>query len=229
MSEYKVAFFIGLFSSIHCIGMCGPLAFAIPVKGTRFVLLLWDKLSYQMGRVITYSILGLMVGLMGRQIWLSGMQQAVSLISGALVILVALGQILHWQNSTWVYWFMAPVNRLMVFALQQRYGHFMIGIINGLLPCGFVYLAIAGALTTVSVTAWGAVKYMFCFGMGTLPLMLLATLGVGLIDQRARRYINKGVPFLMLFLGIWFLLRGLQLDIAYLSPKAQGAPSSICK
>lgn len=228
MSSNQLAFFIGLFGSIHCIGMCGPLAFAIPVNSNGFWFLLWDKLVYNWGRIIGYAVLGLIMGLLGRQFWLSGLQQGVSVLSGILIILAALSRLLKISvvKGKWVSNLTMPVNRLLSYAFQHKAGHLMIGILNGFLPCGFVYLALVGAVNTSSVSA--AVQYMAWFGAGTLPLMLLATVGSGYINTGVRKKMNKVVPYFMLCLGIWFLLRGMALNIPYLSPPA-GFNNSVCK
>jgi len=229
MNTDAIAFFIGLFGSIHCIGMCGPLAFAMPVKSPGFWLLLWDKLIYNAGRIISYTLLGLMIGLAGKQLWLSGLQQGVSIVSGVLIILAASSRLLKLKSGNiggLEASLMAPFNRLLSFALRHRAGHLIIGVLNGFLPCGFVYLALVGAVNTPSVI--GAARYMALFGLGTLPLMLVATISSGLLSKKSRGMMNKVVPYFMLFLGIWFILRGLALNIPYLSP-APTAASSICK
>ena len=218
MNQNQLAFFIGLFGSIHCIGMCGPLAFAIPVNHSGFLLLLWDKLIYNCGRIISYSILGLITGLIGKQLWLSGLQQGVSILSGVLIILAAFSRLLKIRLSSGSIGkkALSPINYMLSWALKRHAGHLVIGILNGFLPCGFVYLALVGAVNVNSVQE--SVQYMAWFGLGTLPLMLAATVTIGLIDKGVRRKINYVIPYLMIFLGFWFVLRGLALDIPYLSP-----------
>src|SRR5271165_7100565 len=93
MNNNEIAFFIGLFGSVHCIGMCGPLAFAVPSFRSNWLYIVADKTLYNAGRVITYSFLGLIVGFIGRQLWLYGLQQGVSLASGLLIIMAGLSRI----------------------------------------------------------------------------------------------------------------------------------------
>jgi sulfite exporter TauE/SafE len=228
MSSNQLAFFIGLFGSIHCIGMCGPLAFAIPVKGRVFWLLLWEKLVYNLGRIISYSALGLVTGLIGKQLWLAGLQQGISILSGVLIILAASSRLLKISVSkgNWIAKLTLPVNRLLGYAFRHKAGHLLIGLLNGFLPCGFVYIALVGAVNTSSVVS--SVQYMAWFGAGTLPLMLIATVGSGFINTGVRKKINRVVPYFMLCLGIWFLLRGMALNIPYLSPPAS-FNNSVCK
>jgi sulfite exporter TauE/SafE len=224
MSNNEIAFFIGLFGSVHCVGMCGPLALAVPSFQTRWWLIVSDKLLYNIGRVITYSFLGLLIGFIGRQLWLSGLQQGVSIVSGMLIILAGFSRIfkIHLPGSK----LLLPVNRLLNYALRHKAGHLVIGLLNGFLPCGFVYLALVGAINTASPIAASA--YMFWFGIGTFPLMLLAMVSSGFIGPAIRRRINKGMPYLMVCLGLWFMLRGMGLNIPYLSPQKQASGISEC-
>lgn len=225
MSAYQIAFYIGLFGSIHCIGMCGPLAFAIPTGDKRRWLFVWDKFVYQLGRIISYSLLGLLIGLIGKQLWLLGLQRGVTIASGVLILAAASSRLfkLSFINSQRGNRFFLAINRMVVYAVNHRWGHIFIGMLNGLLPCGFVYLALAGAINTSS--AGNAMQYMFWFGLGTLPLMFLATVGSGFINLNVRRKLNMVVPYFMILLGSWFILRGLSLDIPYLSPVIRAAQS----
>jgi len=228
MSNNSVAFFIGLFGSVHCIGMCGPLALSVPSFQIKWWLIVSDKLLYNIGRVITYSFLGLLIGLMGRQLWLAGMQQGVSLFSGMLIIMAGFSRLfkIRFGQSSIMSKLLLPVNRLLGYALKHKAGHLIVGILNGFLPCGFVYLALVGAINTTSPVA--AAQYMFWFGAGTFPLMLLATIGSGFMEPSVRRRINRIMPYLMVCLGFWFILRGLNLDIPYLSPKIETSGISVC-
>ncbi|HMI02250.1 MAG TPA: sulfite exporter TauE/SafE family protein [Pedobacter sp.] len=228
MSDDRLAFFIGLLGSLHCIGMCGPLAFAVPVNQPGWVYLLWNKFIYQFGRIVSYCSLGVLAGLLGRQLWLSGIQQGISIATGLMILLAASSRLFRWysrfKNPSL---FIKPFNRLFDFAFRHKANHLFIGMINGLLPCGFVYLALAGAINTGSVQ--NSVFYMFWFGAGTTPLMFAATLIVGFSGLAFRKRLNKSIPYLMLVLGTWFILRGLELNIPYLSPQRPGSQTEVCK
>ncbi|EOR95151.1 Heavy-metal-associated domain (N-terminus) and membrane-bounded cytochrome biogeneis cycZ-like domain protein [Arcticibacter svalbardensis MN12-7] len=199
--------------------MCGPLAFAIPSKHANRWLVLLDKLIYQVGRIISYSILGIIIGVLGKQLWLSGLQQSVSILSGIFIILAALSQLnkrhfLRNQSSVVIKYY----NKLFSYALQHKANHLITGVLNGFLPCGFVYLALAGAVNTGNVI--DSALYMALFGLGTLPLMLIATFGMGMVGSFFKQKINRVVPYFMICLGLWFILRGSELSIPYLSPAA---------
>jgi sulfite exporter TauE/SafE len=229
MNNYEIAFFIGLFGSVHCVGMCGPLAFAIPTVENRWWMVIADKVFYNIGRIITYSFLGLLIGFAGRQLWISGLQQGVSLASGLLIIMAGFSRLfkVRLKKNNILSVILAPVNRLLNYALQHHAGHFVVGMVNGFLPCGFVYLALVGAINTSSPLA--SAQFMFWFGAGTLPLMLLATVSSGFAGPTIRSRINRVMPYLMICLGFWFILRGLNLNIPYLSPPAQSSGTPVCR
>lgn len=228
MNHLQLAFVIGLLGSFHCVGMCGPLAFAIPQQSESKWITLFKKLSYNLGRAISYSFLGLLIGLLGKQLWLAGLQQGISILSGILIIVAVAPQVIRYrksQNYT-PNRFTQSVNKLIGKAIKNKAGHLYLGLLNGFLPCGFVYLGLATAINTSN--AYQSALFMFVFGLGTTPLMLLAMLGVNFSRPAFRQKINLILPYVTLCLGLWFILRGLNLDIPYLSPKIMGNDSVIC-
>lgn len=228
MDANQIAFYIGLFGSVHCIGMCGPLAFAVPSFHSQWWRVIMDKVIYNCGRVFSYTLLGLLIGVLGKQLWLAGLQQSVSVVSGLLIIAAGFSRMfkLKFSRSKLMPALLKPLDRLLHYALSHQAGHFAIGLLNGFLPCGFVYLALVGAVNTSSPSA--SAQYMFWFGMGTFPLMLIATVSAGYIGPVFRRRINRAMPFLMVCLGCWFLLRGMGLDVPFLSPPKQSNSATIC-
>jgi len=228
MSTNEIAFFIGLFGSLHCIGMCGPLAFAIPASQKGWGYIVADKFLYNLGRILSYTTIGFLIGFIGRQLWISGLQQGISLASGLLIVLAGFSRMfkIRLLNSKASSRFLAPVSKAINYAIQHRAGNFAIGVLNGFLPCGFVYLALVGAINTASPLS--AAQYMFWFGAGTFPLMLLATISTGFMSLTVCRRINNALPYLMVCLGFWFILRGMDLNIPYLSP-AINSTQSVCK
>lgn len=228
MNYNELAFFTGLFGSVHCVGMCGPLAFAVPSFHENRWLIIFDKLVYNLGRTLTYTLLGLLIGLIGQQLWLAGVQQTLSILTGAFIILAASSRILKisFGNGKWVSKMVQPFNKLLSYAMKHKAGHLITGILNGFLPCGFVYLAMAGAINTGNMMA--SAQYMLFFGLGTLPLMLVTMVSTGLAGPAFRKRINKVIPLAMLGLGVWFVLRGLNLDIPYLSPGEINEDVEVC-
>jgi len=96
---------------------------------------------------------------------------------------------------------------------------FMVGLLNGLLPCGLVYIAVAGALATGSVLE--GVLYMFLFGLGTAPLLLATALIGNLSTAKIRNQLSKAIPYVVVVVGVLFILRGANLGIPYISPSAE--------
>ena len=94
---------------------------------------------------------------------------------------------------------------------------FTIGVLNGLLPCGFVYVGIAGAVSTVNWLT-GAL-YMTMFGLGTFPVMFATAVFGKIINVNLKRRVSKLIPVFAVVLALLFILRGLNLGIPYLSPK----------
>jgi sulfite exporter TauE/SafE len=216
------AFTLGLLGSFHCIGMCGPIALALPVGGNSLAERVAAAFSYNSGRVLTYSLFGVLFGIIGKTFALAGWQQVFSITIGVLIVLSILlpGVLSSGTKITgFAYGFTSRIKSGMKDFFQQRTfsSFFFIGMLNGLLPCGLVYLAVAGASAT-SGPAEGA-TYMALFGAGTLPVMLSVIVAGNFISVNIRNHIRKAMPYVILLIGVLFILRGLNLDIPYISPK----------
>lgn len=227
---YLSALTLGLLGSFHCIGMCGPIALAIPLKTTSWLARITGGLIYNLGRAITYAAMGAIFGLLGRGLVMSGFQQWVSIIMGAIMILSVLTPSLYknrFNAEKGLFSFVGKVKLSLGKLFTQRsYGSlFLIGLLNGLLPCGLVYMAIAAAIATGS--APGGSLFMFLFGLGTLPMMLAISLIGNLITLELRKKVSKLIPYAIVFIGVLFILRGLSLGIPFLSPpeKAMTVPT----
>jgi uncharacterized protein len=221
--ELLAAFTIGLLGSLHCIGMCGPIALALPVPNGTKASRLWAAILYNLGRAFTYALLGTLFGAIGQALWMLGLQQALSLSFGIFIILLVVLPALFSRIMGTPRFY-----RSAVASLQNRIGRqfkkrgfstlFIIGMLNGLLPCGFVYIALAGAAATGQWYTGAA--YMALFGLGTLPLMASLILVKNQISLNLRRNLSKALPYAMVLIGSLFILRGMNLGIPYLSPKA---------
>lgn len=227
MNNDKLALMIGLMGSLHCLGMCGPLAFSIPVNRPGWAAVLSGKLLYQFGRILSYCTLGAAAGLLGKQIWASGFQQGISILSGCLILVAGISKLRGGLQAGGTVFAFKYIQNLIGLALKHRAGHFVIGVINGFLPCGFVYLGLAGAINMPGV--FQGITYMFWFGIGTLPLMFLTAVVVGLSRFSFRNKLNRMVPYAMLLIGVWFILRGLELNLPYISPGQPLSSGSVCK
>lgn len=218
------ALILGLAGSFHCAGMCGPIAIALPLHGNNFFQKLFGGTLYNIGRTVTYGIFGALFGLLGQGIQLVGFQQKVSVIMGVFMIIAALfPSIFRNKNSANKSWlnFVSRLKKAIgkLFSVRTFSSLFFIGMLNGLLPCGLVYMAVAGAIGTGEVLT-GAL-YMILFGLGTLPMLLAISLAGNFMSLAVRNRINKLIPVLVVVVGMFFILRGLSLGIPYLSPPKQ--------
>ena len=220
--EFASALMLGLVGSLHCAGMCGPIAIALPLNNQSWFSRISGGLLYNAGRTFTYSVLGAFFGLAGMGLALGGLQQWVSIILGAAMILAVLiprlgsaGKKLAGLTDSLTGLMKKPFVRL--FKARTFGSLFIIGLLNGFLPCGLVYIALAGALVMSRVHE-GAL-YMVFFGIGTIPMMLAISLAGNIISQKLRNRLSKAIPLFIILLGILFILRGLNLGIPYISPK----------
>lgn len=216
--------------SFHCVGMCGPIALAIPLKTTSWLARITGGVIYNLGRALTYAVMGAFFGLLGRGLVMSGFQQWVSVIMGVIMILSVITPSIYknrFNAEKGLFSFVGKVKLSLGKLFTQRsYGSlFLIGLLNGLLPCGLVYVAIAAAIATGSST--GGALFMFLFGLGTLPMMLAISLIGNLITLELRKRITRLIPYAIVFIGVLFVLRGLSLGIPFLSPpeKAMTVPT----
>ncbi|MFN5647982.1 MAG: sulfite exporter TauE/SafE family protein [Sphingobacteriales bacterium] len=220
-----IAFILGLVSSLHCVGMCGPLAMMVPgskpVAGKHNLRSIGLPFLYNLGRASTYALFGLLFGLVGRGFAWFGWQQKISVALGIIILISVLvpGLIKHTHPiNQAVQQIMNRVRTGMSRLLfQGKPGSvYVFGLLNGLLPCGMVYMALAGAIATGD--ALKGAGFMFVFGLGTLPAMWSVSIFSGLIRQELRIKARKIYPAVMAVIGILLILRGLNLDIPYISP-----------
>ncbi len=211
---------LGMISSFHCVGMCGPIALAIPIHNLTPAKKLAGILLYNAGRITTYTLLGLFFGFAGRQIYIGGLQQWFSVILGAAILAGLIFPLLTKRKIRIGFLNNAYLSVQQVIGKyirrQRLYSLYVTGIANGLLPCGMVYFAVAVALTAGSLA--GGSGFMASFGMGTVPLMVLLSYAGSLISLSARNTIKKMVPWLMGAMALLLILRGMNLGIPYLSP-----------
>lgn len=214
-------YILGIAGSLHCIGMCGPLSLALPVSHLSDMKRFFSLLLYQVGRVLTYAALGLLTGLIGRAFYIGGIQQIISVITGSLILIFALLYFLQKSNHRifFLQKFYTKIYSLISGILQSPKGmlsFFLLGLANGLLPCGMVYIALASALAFPEVA--GSVGFMAMFGLGTLPAMIFVTYGGRMVHPRIRSGFRKATPYMMAVVGALLILRGMNLGIHFISP-----------
>jgi sulfite exporter TauE/SafE len=215
------AFIFGLISSLHCIGMCGPIALMIPVDRTNPAKKTTQIITYHLGRLTSYASIGLVFGLVGKGFFLAGIQQRLSVFIGVAMIIT----ILTPERVLANYNFSKPVYRLISkiksslgkqFKNKSYQSLFTIGLLNGFLPCGMVYVALFGAIAMQNVPF--GILYMLLFGIGTIPMMSSVTYLNSILTVSFRNKIQKAIPYVGVIIGILFILRGLGLGIPYVSP-----------
>lgn len=222
MELFITAFTIGLVGSFHCIGMCGPIAFALPTKSSAAHHKIVSGVIYNLGRITTYVLFGLLFGVVGQGISTAGSQQAISIVLGVVFILAALipKSVLNKIDPTSVigFYISSVKNSLGKLLRSSSVSNLiLIGLLNGLLPCGLVYAAIGGSIATGN--AVDGALFMMAFGLGTLPMMFSATLLSNFISIKFRNRIKRVIPVFIILMGCLFILRGLNLGVPYLSPK----------
>ena len=215
------AFILGLLGSFHCVGMCGPIAFMLPVDRNNALKKSIQIGIYHFGRLLAYSIIGLIFGLIGKSFYLFGFQQQLSIFIGALMILVVLipQKIFNKYNfSKPIYKLISKVKSALGSAMKRKSldTFLTIGFLNGFLPCGLVYMAVFAAIA--GGNALSGSLYMAVFGLGTIPLMTTAIYFSQFLKGTARQKIQKAIPVFVVIIGVLFIIRGLGLGIPYLSP-----------
>ena len=219
--EIWTGFLIGFLGSFHCVGMCGPIALALPIGNASSFQLILGRILYNLGRTITYALFGAVFGLFGKGIELAGLQMYASVALGISILFYYFtpsnlkGKLALTKPSQTVSAFVPRgFHRLTRTGSPQAL--FVFGIVNGFLPCGFVYVALAGAITTGD--AFSGAAYMALFGLGTAPIMFATSMVGKFLSASLKQWMNKLIPVFAIVLAIVFILRGLNLGIPYISP-----------
>ncbi len=202
--------------------MCGPIVLALPAAGQNRFTLVIGRLLYNLGRTLTYAAMGIVGGLAGKALVVAGYQQGLSIGLGVLILLMVF---LPSRFASRLFparlWSIVTVRVKTIwgrlFGRRTLTSLLVIGLLNGFLPCGFVYMALAGAASTG--TAFNGMLYMFLFGLGTLPILLALSLAGGMLSTRIRVGINRLIPVAGVLLAALIILRGLSLGIPYVSPR----------
>lgn len=221
MINLLAAFTLGLLGSMHCIGMCGPLVIAVPSTAQTRVKFVAERLLYNLGRTVTYGILGALVGIVGKNVLLN-IQQDASMTLGFIIFLMALipfGLKSRLEK-------LSPLNTVYAFvrqkfsALLHKRGTvalFSLGMVNGLLPCGLVYTALLGAVAVADV--WYSILFMMAFGISTIPALVVISLTGKIFSVKFRPVLARVIPVFSIALALILILRGMNLGIPFISPK----------
>ncbi len=205
------AFLLGLISSLHCVGMCGPIALMLPYSDKQKILK--ETWTYNVGRVTIYSVMGLLFGFLSRGLAVIGFQQSLSVLFGFTLILFAIFSFNaenRIANLPLFKYFTKKVRLGFSTVLKQKNGFFLLGALNGLLPCGIVYWAIAASMLTFD--AFGGALYLLVFGLGTMPLMLATVMAGNYFKKSIIRKAYRFVPVYQFGLGVFLIWRAYSID-----------------
>ena len=223
--DFAIAFALGLLGSLHCAAMCGPLMLALPIAPGGPARFIAGRTLYQVGRITTYTLLGILAGLIGKSVFLVGLQRWLSISLGVLILIGFLFS-KRAALSAPVVRLVARLKTAMSAQLRQRSlrSLTLLGMLNGLLPCGLVYVALAGAVSQGALLR--GIAYMACFGLGTAPTMLGIGLSGRIFPLSFRLRLRNAIPVGVCVLAGLLILRGMALGIPYVSPAlASGIPA----
>lgn len=215
---------MGLLGSFHCVGMCGPIALVLPVDRSSKWTASIQTIMYHTGRVVTYALMGLLFGLLGKGLYLAGFQGRISILMGIIMILAVIfptNYLAKFGMGKPFYNLVGKLKQSLGSYLQKKSNTalFIIGLLNGLLPCGLVYMALTGAVATGD--PYTGALFMALFGLGTSPLLTGIILAGNFLSLNVRNKINKIIPYFVVLVGIIFILRGMELGIKFISPPRQ--------
>ncbi|ASZ14368.1 sulfite exporter TauE/SafE family protein [Chitinophaga pendula] len=215
---------LGFLGSFHCVGMCGPIALTLPVIHLSSTRKLAGILLYNAGRTTTYLLLGSLSGWLGQRFFIGGLQQWLSILLGILLLLLLCWQYILQKPLPQIPFFQQHVKSALGRLLTRRRFStlFTIGFLNGLLPCGLVYIGITGAIATGS--AWKGALFMTAFGIGTIPAMA----AVSWFSQLLRVHIRRFIPVAIGMVALLLIVRGMNLGIPYISPALKEKKVSCC-
>ncbi len=214
MTYFVAGAILGLAGSLHCAVMCGPLVLAMnPTARLPRQQACLQMLGYHAGRLLTYALLGGLVGSIGEELIPAGIGRGLAVGAGALLVLAAAGATigtgLRPIARAWSSLALLASSRAIAFARRHhRLGHAVLGAANGLLPCGLLYAALAAAVSSGGVIH--SVALMIGFGSGTIPMLLALTMSAATIPATVRQRFRLVLPAVMALAGVLLIARGIQ-------------------
>jgi len=203
---------LGFLGSFHCAGMCGPLLLMMPLNNSSTQSAIVGKIIYNTGRITSYVFMGFIFGIFGLTIALQGFQRELSIFTGCLIIIITLFTLSNkfFKSYKFTNYYMSHVRKYlkMLYSKKTFTSMFLIGALNGFLPCGFVYLALAGAAASASI--YGGMTYMLLFGLGTFPMMMILTLATNFFGVKFSRFYSRVSPIIAIVLAGFLIFRGIE-------------------
>lgn len=213
-----MALLMGLTGSLHCAGMCGPIIWVMPFQRLSGFKKWLGIGLYHTGRITVYAMMGAVLYSF-KSLFQPQVQQYISIILGAMLLILGIMSFFPSGRFAvkipWAGFVQRKLGKFM--GSPSVFSLFVTGMLNGLLPCGLVYMALSA--TVVAPTVYNAVLLMYAFGLGTVPMMVALTVIKNGVSVMQLVHIRKFVPVVMLFFGCLFVLRGMNLGIPYISPK----------
>jgi len=230
MNLLLVPITLGFLGSFHCVGMCGPIALALPLNRESLLTRTKGILLYNLGRVSVYALFGGLFGLVGQSIVIAGYQQTLSITLGVALLIMVLLPSSIFARIKITHFIYSGIAKLkgklaLLFTKNSNSSLFFIGTLNGMLPCGLLYMGIAGAIATGS--SLNGALFMAMFGLGTLPAMISLSFIGNKISISFRNKIRKAVPAFVVMMAFMLILRGMNLGIPYVSPE-MSATKPVC-
>ncbi len=197
---------IGFVGSMHCVGMCGPLALFVTGKQKSSLVFI----LYHGGRILSYVLIGIVLGWLGYSIRMLQVQQVMTFTLGALLLL--LYSIPHFRYRLEKHYYQSRFYSFIKQKLSQNISTknrwVASGMANGFLPCGLTYVAAVSTVATGGLA--DGILFMFLFGLGTIPALLLVTVvGRTFGSTKWKRLIPGAVSLVAILSGCLLILRGL--------------------
>jgi len=220
LSVALAGFTFGILGSLHCVGMCGPIALVLPVAHLPNIARRVALLLYNIGRAVSYAIFGVFINIVGKGFRSFVLQQRLSVFAGILVLIYFSFTYLPIRKTIpkFDFWSTSIQGKIAEFLRSPRNvgSFFVLGMLNGFLPCGLVYVAMASALAFHNLN--DSILYMFMFGIGTLPAMYSMSEFGQFLSHSVRQKLSALLPYIIFFMGVLLILRGMGLGIPYISP-----------
>jgi sulfite exporter TauE/SafE len=214
MIELPLIFVAGVLGSSHCLGMCGPFALALGSASPGWTANLRRQTLYSLGRLFTYATLGSLAGFAGQRLqqqvtFLTNVSALLAIVAGAFLVYqgllaggllgrrVTAGQVPCLSSGLLIIWLRSP----------HWQDAFYAGLFTGLIPCGLVYGFLALAASTGHIAP--AALVMLAFGLGTVPLMVMAGYSGSVLNVTLRRHMWRVAAGCVTVTGLITIARGL--------------------
>jgi len=225
---FLTALMLGLAGSLHCVGMCSPLVMAVTnLKGPQFI----NRLVYNMGRIFSYGVLGLVAATFGSLFQFSGFQNVISTALGALLIVAGVLGLTYLKIP-----FLTKIILAITAKIKKAFSKFLskksmssltlMGMLNGVLPCGLTSIALAYCISLS--TPQEGFLFMLIFGLATLPVMLGLTSIFQIYIKKLNFNFHRVTTVTMILVGILLISRSL-LSVHHSTPTDTTSPITICQ